>query len=151
MQTDCRFIFKRQEFTVTPHRTWARENLFARQNLADRLVVVRSFKGAKIEFADMDGFLGVVSATLATTKMRKERMFIHKSRRVYILVHPTKSRESYKSTLSPSLSENSSELELAPGRSAFRRTGCRGIAGPVPPPLLMECRPILGDCVREVN
>jgi hypothetical protein len=44
----------------------------------------------------MDGLLGVVSATLATTKVRKERMFIHKSRRVYIWLHPTKSRESYK-------------------------------------------------------
>jgi hypothetical protein len=45
-----------------------------------------------------------------------------------------------RSTLSPSLPENSSDLELAPGRSAFLETGCRGIVGPVPPPLLMECR-----------
>jgi hypothetical protein len=31
-----------------------------------------------------------------------------------------------------------SDLELAPGRPDFIRTGCRGITGPVPPPLLME-------------
>ena len=43
------------------------------------------------------------------------------------------------STLSPSSPENNfPDLELAPGRSTISRTGCRGIAGPVPPPLLME-------------
>jgi hypothetical protein len=30
------------------------------------------------------------------------------------------------------------DLELAPGRLALGETGCRGIVGPVPPPLLME-------------
>ena len=52
---------------------------------------------------------------------------------------PTKSCElCCQNTLSPSLSKKYLDLELAPGRPDFIRTGCRGITGPVPPPLLME-------------
>jgi hypothetical protein len=45
----------------------------------------------------MNSLLGIVSATLPTTKVRKERRFIHKSRRVkFHYIPPIKSRESYK-------------------------------------------------------
>src|ERR1700692_1662590 len=66
-------------------------------------------------------------------------MFIHKSRRIYILVHPTKSRESYKVYALSIFVRKFFEPGIGTWSFRFRGTGCRGIARTAPPPLLMEC------------
>ena len=73
-----------------------RQDFFAGQALADCLIIVGCFEGAEIEFADVNSLLGVATATLPTSKVRKERAFIHKTKRIKVFIHPTKSRESYK-------------------------------------------------------
>jgi hypothetical protein len=53
-------------------------------------------------------------------------------------------RVDYFNALSPSLSGLSGS-GIGTWSSGFRRTGCRGIVGPVPPPLLMELPDTKGD------
>ena len=111
---------------------------FASKGLGDRFVVIGRFERAKIKFANVNGFLWVVATTLSTLEMRKKRALIHNQAGKKSVVPPRAARIS-KSRLSIS-ARAIPDLELAPGRLAQGETGCRGIVGPVPPPLLMECR-----------
>jgi hypothetical protein len=69
--------------------------------------------------------------------MRKERAFIHNQAGKGSTIPPRVARVRKNHVLSI-FARAIPDLELAPGRLALSETGCRGIIGPVPPPLSME-------------
>jgi hypothetical protein len=65
---------------------------FTAETLSDCFIVKSRFERAEIEFANVNGFLRVLTATLSALEMRKERAFIH-NRAGKKFNYPTKSRE----------------------------------------------------------
>ncbi len=70
------FAIDREQFPVAPHIVGARFNDMPGNGMLDLVVVVIGFERAEIEFADVDGFLRVLTATLATLEIT-EKFFAH--------------------------------------------------------------------------